>query len=130
MMMGPGRWGSSNVAPGVNTTYADINHTSVLVEIAREEAGHVPDVSYGAHFFLDLVESQIIYLPLYPDDPQAGFNVEFFRESANSLGLLLPGFQRFTEFIELIDVPAVTAGKFAHVAADPRRQKAECYISA
>jgi hypothetical protein len=67
---------------------------------------------------------------LYPDDPQAEFNQQFFREAANSLSLLLPGAQRFEEFIKLIDVPAITAGKFAHVVADPRRQKALCYISA
>jgi pyruvate, water dikinase len=129
MMMGPGRWGSSNVALGVNTTYADINHTSVLVEIAREEAGHVPDVSYGTHFFLDLVESQIIYLPLYPDDPQADFNQAFFQNSANQLSFLLPGAHRFEEFIKVIDVPAVAAGKLAQVVADPRRQKALCFLS-
>ena len=57
VMMGPGRWGSSNIDLGVNVSYADINNTSVLVEIAREEAGHVPEVSLRAHFFLDLVEA-------------------------------------------------------------------------
>jgi hypothetical protein len=129
MMMGPGRWGSSNVSLGVNTSYADINHASVLVEIAREEAGHVPDVSYGTHFFLDLVESQIIYLPLYPDEPQADFKQEFFRESPNILSILLPDAKRFEEFIKVIDVPAVTDGKWAHVIADPRQQKALCFIS-
>ncbi|MDD2901972.1 MAG: PEP/pyruvate-binding domain-containing protein [Syntrophales bacterium] len=129
MMMGPGRWGSSNVTLGVNTSYADINHAAVLVEIAREEAGHIPDVSYGTHFFLDLVESQIIYLPLYPDEPQADFNQEFFRKSSNILCILLPEAQRFEEFIKVIDVPAVTAGKWVQVVADPRQQKALCFIS-
>ncbi|MBM4285011.1 MAG: phosphoenolpyruvate synthase [Deltaproteobacteria bacterium] len=128
MMMGPGRWGSSNIALGVNTSYADINHTSVLVEIAREEAGHVPDVSYGTHFFLDLVESRIIYLPLYPDDPRADFNREFFMESTNILSRLLSGAGRFEEFIKVIDVPAVAKGKWAHVVADPQREKALCFL--
>ncbi|MDI6854521.1 MAG: PEP/pyruvate-binding domain-containing protein [Deltaproteobacteria bacterium] len=128
MMMGPGRWGSSNVALGVNTTYADINHTSVLVEIAREEAGHVPDVSYGTHFFLDLVESGIIYLPVYPDDPQAGFNQAFFEKSANILTRLLPAAGRFEDFIKVIDVPAAARGMYAQVVADPRRQKALCFF--
>ncbi len=128
MMMGPGRWGSSNVALGINTTYADINHTSVLVEIAREEAGHIPDVSYGTHFFQDLVESQIIYLPLYPDDPQADFNLEFFQNSPNILSRILPEAQRFEEFIKVIDVPAVTGGGFVQVVADPRQQQALCFI--
>jgi len=129
MMMGPGRWGSSNVTLGVNTSYVDINHASVLVEIAREEAGHLPDVSFGTHFFLDLVESQTIYLPVYPDDPQADFNQEFFRKSSNILSSLLPNAHRFEEFIKVIDVPAVTNGKWAQVVADPRQQRALCFIS-
>lgn len=129
MMMGPGRWGSSNPTLGVNTTYADINHTSVLVEIAREEAGHIPDLSYGTHFFLDLVESQIIYLPLYPDDPQAEFNHEFFQKAPNILSLLLPKAQKFAEFIKVIDVPAAANGKWVQAIADPRQQKALCFLS-
>ena len=47
-----------NIDLGVNVTYADIDSTAVLVELAREEAGHVPEVSYGTHFFQDLVEAQ------------------------------------------------------------------------
>ncbi len=68
MIMGPGRWGSSNIALGVNVSYADIDNAAVLVEVALEEAGHVPEVSYGTHFFHDLVEGQILYLPVYQDD--------------------------------------------------------------
>lgn len=130
MLMGPGRWGSSNVTLGVNTSYADINNTSVLVEIAREEAGHLPDVSYGTHFFLDLVESRIIYLPLYPDDPEAAFNQEFFDNAANMLSHFLPAAESFEAFIKVIDVPSVAGGKYAQVVADPRTQQALCFISA
>ena len=114
----------------MNTNYADINNTSVLVEIAREEAGHIPDVSYGTHFFLDLVESRIIYLPLYPDDPEAAFNQEFFSKSSNMLTHLLPDAKSFEDFIKVIDVPSVADGKYAQVVADPRTQKALCFISA
>ncbi len=128
MMMGPGRWGSSNIALGVNTTYSDINNTSVLVEMAREEAGHVPDVSYGTHFFLDLVESRIIYLPVYPDDSRCRFNFRFFENSPNSMGLLLPKVDRFEHLIKVIDVPAVTGGKQARVVADPHEGNAICYL--
>jgi len=50
-MMGPGRWGSSNIDLGVNVSYADIDNTAVLVEIAHEDSGNIPEVSYGTHFF-------------------------------------------------------------------------------
>ena len=130
MLMGPGRWGSANVMLGVNTSYADINNSSVLVEMAREQAGHLPDVSYGTHFFLDLVESRIIYLPLYPDDPKAAFNPKFFSKSPNMLSRLLPDAKRFEKAIKVIDVPAATDGKYAQVVADPRTQEALCFLSA
>ena len=128
LMMGPGRWGSSNIELGVNVTYADINNTSVLVEMAREEAGQVPDVSYGTHFFLDLVEAQIIYLPVYPSDPEAEFNRELFEGLPNVLTDLLPDAERFREIVRVFDLPAATGGRFARVAADPQSQRAICYL--
>jgi hypothetical protein len=128
MMMGPGRWGSSNIDLGVNVSYADINNTSVLVEVAREEAGHLPEFSYGTHFFLDLVEAGIIYVPVYPNDAEADFNHEFFENSPNILMDLLQDTVKFRNVLQVIDVPAVTGGKYAKVIADPQRQKATCYI--
>ena len=127
-MMGPGRWGSSNIDLGVNTTYADINHASVLVELAREQAGHVPDLSYGTHFFQDLVEAQIIYLPVYPDDSGSEFNWEFFKNAKNFLAYLLPEAAEFEEFIKVIEVPSISRGKYATVVADPQSHRAVCYI--
>jgi hypothetical protein len=128
MMMGPGRWGSSNIDLGVNVGYADIDSTSVLVEIAREEAGHVPEVSYGTHFFQDLVEAQIIYLPIYPADPAAQFNSIFFANASNILPELLPDAREFIDIIRVIDVPAASDGLYAHVVADPQARTALCYL--
>lgn len=128
MMMGPGRWGSSDIDLGVNVSYVDINNMSVLVELAREEAGHLPEFSYGTHFFLDLVEAKIIYLPVYPNDPETDFNNEFFDNSPNVLLDLLPGAAKFAGVIRVIDLPATTGGRYAKVVADPQTQKAICYI--
>ena len=128
MMMGPGRWGSSNINLGVNVSYSDIDNASVLVEIAHEEAGHVPEVSYGTHFFQDLVEAQVIYMPLYPNDPNFLFNLGFFRDSRNALLDLLPEAGDFEEYIRVIDVPAVASGAFAHMVADPQSQRAICFL--
>lgn len=130
MMMGPGRWGSSNIMLGVNTSYADLNNASVLVEIAREEAGHVPDVSFGTHFFLDLVESQIIYLPLYPDVPESEFNSAFFEHAPNSLARFVDNAAQLEHIIRLIDVPSSSGGRHAHVVADPHLAKAVCFLRA
>ncbi|RPI24052.1 MAG: phosphoenolpyruvate synthase [Acidobacteria bacterium] len=128
LTMGPGRWGSSSIDLGVNVSYADINTTRVLVEMAREEGGHVPEVSYGTHFFLDLVEDGIVYLPVYPDDSQAEFNHSFFASPANCLADLVPSAAPYAEWLQVIDVPAQTGGLQAHVVADPHNQRAVCYL--
>jgi len=128
IMMGPGRWGSNDLNLGVNVTYADIDNAAALVEIAREEAGHIPEVSYGTHFFQDLVEDQIIYLPVYPDDKEAEFNKEFFETAPNMLCQLLPDAGKFERFIKLIDVSSRSRGRCARVVADPSSQKAVCFL--
>ncbi len=128
IMMGPGRWGSSNINLGVNVRYAEINNTSVLVEMALEEAGQVPEVSYGTHFFLDLVEAQIIYLPVYPNDPTSQFNEPFFHSADNKLTELFPDAVEYTDLIRIIDIHTETNGKSMQVVADPQNQQAVCYL--
>lgn len=128
LMMGPGRWGSGNIDLGVNVSYADIDNTAVLVEIAREDSGHVPELSYGTHFFQDLVEGQIIYLPVYPDDPQTMFNNSFFESSVNILTELLPKSDDFENVVHVIDVPKIANGAYARVVANPQSHSAICFL--
>jgi hypothetical protein len=128
MSMGSGRWGSNNIELGVNVGYADIDATAVLVEIAREEAGHIPEVSYGTHFFQDLVESDILYLPVYPDDPTSDFNTRFFSHSPNILRDLLPELSNLEDIVHVIDVPMATGGALAKVIADPETRNAVCFL--
>ena len=84
ILMGPGRWGSrGDIKLGVPVTYSDFNNTAALIEIARKKGNYVPELSFGTHFFQDLVESSIRYLPLYPDDPGIEFNEKFLLTSQN-----------------------------------------------
>ncbi len=128
MAMGPGRWGSNNIELGVNASYADIDNTAVLVEMAYAGAGHEPEVSYGTHFFQDLVEAEVIYLPLYPDDEATDFNTRFFEKSPNVLSTLLPDLAGFQDVVRIIDVPAVANGAQAQVIADPHTRSAVCFL--
>jgi pyruvate,water dikinase len=128
MMMGPGRWGSNNVELGVNVGYADIDSTAVLVEVAREVAGHTPEVSYGTHFFQDLVESDILYLPVYPEDSAADFNTEFFSQSPNVIKDLIPEVSDFEDIVHVIKVPLATEGALAKVVADLQTRNAVCFL--
>jgi hypothetical protein len=116
ILMGPGRWGSrGDVRLGVSVTYADINNTALLIEIARRRGAYVPDVSFGTHFFQDLVEAGIRYLPLYPDQPDAVFNEAFFLKSENLLAQLVPEFASLHDVVHVIDVPRVSGGRMLRV---------------
>ncbi len=127
-MLGPGRWGSSNISLGVNVGYADIDNAAVLVEIAHEEAGHVPEVSYGTHFFQDLVEADIIYCAVYPGDGDAAFNDDFLESAPNILTDLDAEAADLADLVKVVDVPAATPGARLHIVADPQHQRAVCYI--
>jgi hypothetical protein len=115
-LMGPGRWGSrGDIRLGVPVTYADISNTALLVEIARQKGGYLPDLSFGTHFFQDLVESSIRYLPLYPDDPEVAFNEAFFLRARNALADVTPEFASLADVIRVIDVPQAAEGRVLRV---------------
>jgi hypothetical protein len=129
ILMGPGRWGSSNISLGVKVTYADIDHARVLAEVAVSQGAHAPEASYGTHFFQDLVEAQIYPLPLYPDDPDTFFNWPFFRQAPNRLFHILPDAPReLADALKVIDVPAVAAGRRLTIAMSSEQDQALGYL--
>lgn len=107
ILMGPGRWGSANMELGVPVSYADIYNTRVLIEMAIVKDGHSPELSYGTHFFQDLVESGIYSLPLRIGEENGSFNWDFFRNAPNMLGSLSSEDTRLSEYLKVIDVTAV-----------------------
>ncbi|MDX1523356.1 MAG: PEP/pyruvate-binding domain-containing protein, partial [Anaerolineae bacterium] len=129
ILMGPGRWGSSNLDLGVKVTYADIYNTRMLIEIAVSQNGVTPEVSHGTHFFQDLVESNIYPLSLYPDREDIVFNQEFLAQAENQLATLLPEDAAFADYIKVIDVPAASNGRFLRVAMSTEEGKAIGYLA-
>ena len=130
ILMGPGRWGSrGDIKLGVNVTYSDINNTSMLIEIARQMGNYIPDLSFGTHFFQDLVEASIRYLPLYPDEEETKFNEPFFRKSDNMLEHLVPEYAHLSDTIKVIDVTQVTDGKILRVLINAELEEAVAFIN-
>jgi hypothetical protein len=116
ILVGPGRWGSrGDIKLGVNVTYSEIKNAAALIEVARKRGNYVPDLSFGTHFFQDLVESSIRYLPLYPDDDGIQFNETFLLKSKNSLAELLPEFAAIEDAVRVIDIPRCTNGNVLRV---------------
>lgn len=125
ILMGPGRWGSrGDIKLGVNVTYSDINNTALLIEIAKKQKGYLPELSFGTHFFQDLVEASIRYLPLFPDEPGIVFKEKFFKSSANILTELLPKFATLSNTIHVIEITRVAPGKTLHILMNGEHDEA------
>jgi len=130
ILMGPGRWGSrGDIRLGVRVTYSDINNSAMLIEIARKVGNYVPDLSFGTHFFQDLVEANIRYLALYPDEDGAIFAQDFFKNSPNSLASLLPEYEYLSKVIKVIDVPSVANGSRVNIVMDAENEIALGYLA-
>jgi pyruvate,water dikinase len=130
ILMGPGRWGSrGDIKMGVQVSYADISNTAALIEIARRKSGYVPELSFGTHFFQDLVESNIRYLPIYPDDDGIIFNEAFLTRSDNILAELLPQYAGYADLVHVIDVPRVADGRILRILTNADLEEAVAYLS-
>jgi len=128
ILMGPGRWGSNDINLGIPVRYGDFHNTSVLIEIARAKGDYIPEVSFGTHFFQDLVEAGIYYLPLYPDEPGVIFNEAFLRGSPNVLPELLPEYSKYARYLRVIHVPRAANGYYLHLAMDGEEDRALAYL--
>ncbi len=118
ILIGPGRWGSTNLELGVRVSYADIYNTKVLIELGVAQDGKPPELSYGTHFFQDLVESGIFSLPIPLHLEGASFNWRFFRLAPNSLANLLPEDNTLAPYLQVIDLPRITKGYRLNVLMD------------
>ncbi len=131
ILVGPGRWGSrGDIKLGVNVTYSDINNTAALVEVAFKKGNYEPDLSFGTHFFQDLVEASIAYLPLYPDERESVFNLSFLEKSENLLAQLLPDAERLSRVVRVIDVRQSAGGRVLEVRANGDEGEAVALLTA
>jgi hypothetical protein len=69
VLIGPGRWGSSDHWLGVPVTWAQIRGAKVIVEASP--AGYHVDPSEGSHFFQNITSLRIGYLTVPASDPDA-----------------------------------------------------------
>ena len=69
ILVGPGRWGSTNPALGVPVHYQEISNCGVLVEIGTTTGSFTPEFSWGTHFFADLEADRVLYMPVIDGAP-------------------------------------------------------------
>ena len=118
MLMGPGRWGTSTPSLGVPVHFTELNNMSVMCEIAYSDRDVVPELSYGSHFFQDLVETGIFYVALFDNKENVVFNEDALKERENIAS-------RFSKSINT-DVIKVYDTKGLEIYSDIKEQIVMC----
>ncbi|MCC6131581.1 MAG: PEP/pyruvate-binding domain-containing protein, partial [Acidobacteria bacterium] len=130
ILIGPGRWGSrGDIKLGVSVTYSDINNSAMLIEVARKRGNYMPDLSFGTHFFQDLVEASIRYLPLFPDDEHVVFREDFLKKTPEEFRRLAPDFSDVAHVVHVVDVPKAADGLVLRVLANAEAGEAVAFLA-
>ncbi|MFC1489676.1 PEP/pyruvate-binding domain-containing protein [Candidatus Latescibacterota bacterium] len=128
MLMGPGRWGTSMASLGVPVKFADINNVSIICELVEMNENLIPDVSLGTHFFNDIVETQMLYIAVFPHLKENIINRSFLEQTSNKLSELIPSESRWENAIKVIDTADLTDGGKIILNANTINQDAVCYM--
>lgn len=124
LLLGPGRWGSRIPSLGVPVAFAELNQVSVLGEIGYRHTGFLPDVSFGTHFFQDMIESEIVYLALFPERQETIYQLDLlekFAQKAHDIG------SESLKLREVVKVYDLTPGKSSlQLISDINSQEIQC----
>ena len=104
ILIGPGRWGTTTPSLGVPVSFSEINNVVVLVEVAYEGANLMPDLSFGTHFFQDLVEGDIFYIALFPKNEEVMFNRKLFSQMPNKLTDFAPQSAKYANVVKVYQI--------------------------
>jgi len=124
LLIGPGRWGTTTPSLGVPINFAEINKAAVLVEVAYEGGNLMPELSFGTHFFHDLVESDIFYTALFPQKENVTFNKDKLLEMPNRLSDFLPDGKDYESVIKVYEPES----NELHIFCDIITQKVVCFF--
>lgn len=125
MLLGPGRWGTTTPSLGVPVTFAEINNISVLGEMAFASGNVMPEISFGTHFFQDLVETEVFYLALFPENKDVYMNTRFFNSMSKTLKIFAPHYKKYDKVIFVYSADR----RKINIAADIISQKVLCYFN-
>jgi hypothetical protein len=91
MLVGPGRWGTRSPDLGVPVSFAEICGIAALCEVSMAEGNVRPDLSFGSHFFQDLVEANIFFAAIMPERDDCVFLPAALHRAKNIVGALPSG---------------------------------------
>ncbi len=89
VLLGPGRWGTTTPSLGIPVNYTEVSKYDCMCELAYSSHGLRPELSYGSHFFQDLVEAGTFYAAVYRGEYGCEFNDSMFLSCENKYAALM-----------------------------------------
>ncbi len=125
LLMSPGRIGTSSPELGVPALFSDISEFEAICEISDSRAGYNPELSYGSHFFQDLVESGILYNAVFENEKTIVFNRDMLSGLENRLKGLAPKYEDMSDIVRVYDVSKMNY----FLCHDMKKEKTICFIA-
>lgn len=119
LLMGPGRWGTTTPSLGVPVHFTEISNMAAMCEISYQTEGLMPELSYGSHFFQDLVESGVFYIALFKEQKGVIFREDRLK-GENLLEKIVPESAEYSHVIKVLDA------KGMELYSDICRQRVFC----
>ena len=104
LLLSPGRIGTSSPELGVPALFSDISEFECICEIADSRAGYNPELSYGSHFFQDLVEAGILYNAIFENEKTIQYNPEMLGGFENKVLEYAPKAEEVKDIIRVYEV--------------------------
>jgi pyruvate, water dikinase len=128
MLMGPGRWGTTSPELGVPVNFAEISSVDAIFEMSFESSGLMPELSFGSHFFQDLVEADIYYGAIYENDCNEGRKSIFRPEKFGELHNIFDDIPEMPKSMADITKVYFSPSKGIVLVGDSGGQEAVCYL--
>ncbi len=124
LLLSPGRIGTSSPELGVPAMFSDISEFEAICEISDSRAGYNPELSYGSHFFQDLVEAGILYNAIFENEKTISYRPELLLDMENKV---CDYTQKGDELKNIIKVYDVSSLDFK-LCNDMKKERVVCFI--
>jgi hypothetical protein len=108
LLIGPGRWGTTTPSLGVPVHFSELCNMAVLCEVSYRQAGLVPELSFGSHFFQDIVESGIFYAAIFEGEEGTLFHPELILAKKNLFDRFLQSEEKWGQVIHVAKIDNLT----------------------
>jgi len=107
LLIGPGRWGTTTPSLGVPVHFSELCNMAAICEVSYPKAGIVPELSFGSHFFQDIVESGIFYAAVFDGEPGIVFRPGHILARKNLFGEFFGGENKLGSVIHIAKTPGL-----------------------